>query len=163
MARPEAEVVPGSVAVKSGKGAAVVSVGAGVSVKNLAETVRAIVGEIGGGRPGRIPVAVLRLNLATELIPVKTRMLAAMMMSASIAIFTSFCSIFFPMYSGVRPTMSPAMKTARMAKSSMPFDARADSAKNHLAELNVEQAGRGRRGECSYRACCSRPRSLRRW
>ena len=51
---------------------------------------------------------------------VKTRMLAAVAMSASIAIFTSFCSIFLPMYSGVRPTISPAMNTARIAYSRMP-------------------------------------------
>ena len=36
------------------------------------------------------------------------------------AIFTSRASIFLPRYSGVRPTISPAMKTASMAKSSMP-------------------------------------------
>ncbi len=30
---------------------------------------------------------------------------------ASIAIFTSRASIFLPRYSGVRPTISPAMKT----------------------------------------------------
>ena len=39
---------------------------------------------------------------------------------ASIAIFTSFASIFLPRYSGVRPTISPAMNTAMMANSSMP-------------------------------------------
>ena len=30
-------------------------------------------------------------------------------------------SIFLPMYSGVRPIMSPAMKTAMMAKINMPY------------------------------------------
>ena len=54
-------------------------------------------------------------NWMTALIAVNTRMLAAVAMSASIAIFTSFCSIFLPMYSGVRPTISPAMNTARIA------------------------------------------------
>ena len=39
---------------------------------------------------------------------------------ASDAIFISYCSIFLPRYSGVRPTISPAMKTERMAKTSMP-------------------------------------------
>ncbi len=40
------------------------------------------------------------------------------MMSA--AIFISYISIFLPRYSGVRPTMSPAMNTAMMAKTRMP-------------------------------------------
>ncbi len=39
---------------------------------------------------------------------------------ASIAIFTSLASIFLPRYSGVRPTIRPAMNTATMANSSMP-------------------------------------------
>ena len=39
---------------------------------------------------------------------------------ASIAILTSFASIFLPTYSGVRPTISPATKTAMTTKSSMP-------------------------------------------
>ena len=34
--------------------------------------------------------------------------------------FISRGSIFFPTYSGVRPTMSPAMKTARIARTRMP-------------------------------------------
>jgi hypothetical protein len=41
-------------------------------------------------------------------------MLAAVAITASIAILTSFCSIFLPRYSGVRPTIRPAMKTAMM-------------------------------------------------
>ena len=53
----------------------------------------------------------------TELSPENTRMLAAAASSAIIAILTSFCSIFFPTYSGVRPTIRPAMNTPRMAKS----------------------------------------------
>ena len=36
------------------------------------------------------------------------------------AIFISYASIFLPRYSGVRPTMSPATKTAMIAKTSMP-------------------------------------------
>ena len=40
--------------------------------------------------------------------------------SDSIAIFTSYASIFLPRYSGVRPTISPAMKTASTTKTSMP-------------------------------------------
>jgi hypothetical protein len=36
------------------------------------------------------------------------------------ASFTSRVSIFLPRYSGVRPTMRPAMKTERMAITSIP-------------------------------------------
>ena len=36
------------------------------------------------------------------------------------AIFISYASIFLPRYSGVRPTMRPATKTAMMAKMSIP-------------------------------------------
>ncbi len=36
-------------------------------------------------------------------------------------IFMSKASIFLPRYSGVRPIISPAMKTPRMAKASMPY------------------------------------------
>ena len=39
---------------------------------------------------------------------------------ASMAILTSFASIFLPRYSGVRPTISPATNTAMMTISSMP-------------------------------------------
>ena len=48
-------------------------------------------------------------------------MLTASTSTASIIILTSFCSIFLPRYSGVRPTISPAMNTASMANSSMPY------------------------------------------
>ena len=40
---------------------------------------------------------------------------------ASDAIFISLASIFLPMYSGVRPTISPATKTATTANMSMPY------------------------------------------
>ena len=36
------------------------------------------------------------------------------------AIFMSYASIFLPRYSGVRPTIRPAMNTAMTAKSSRP-------------------------------------------
>ena len=51
-------------------------------------------------------------NWITALRALKQRTLAAVAMTANIAILTSFCSIFFPMYSGVLPTMRPAMNTA---------------------------------------------------
>ena len=37
-----------------------------------------------------------------------------------LAIFMSNASIFLPRYSGVRPTIRPAMKTATIAKRSIP-------------------------------------------
>ncbi len=37
------------------------------------------------------------------------------------AIFISKASIFLPRYSGVRPIISPATKTAMMTKASMPY------------------------------------------
>ena len=40
---------------------------------------------------------------------------------ASMAILTSFASIFLPTYSGVRPTIRPATKIAMMTNSSMPY------------------------------------------
>ena len=40
---------------------------------------------------------------------------------ASAIIFISRTSIFLPRYSGVRPIISPAMKTASMTNSSMPY------------------------------------------
>ena len=40
---------------------------------------------------------------------------------ASMAILTSLASIFLPTYSGVRPTIRPATKTARITNSSMPY------------------------------------------
>src|ERR1017187_5627173 len=52
----------------------------------------------------------------------KPRMQTASTSTASMTILTSFCSIFLPRYSGVRPTISPAMNTARMANKSMPYN-----------------------------------------
>ena len=51
---------------------------------------------------------------------VPARTAAAGISTASAAIFISDSSIFFPRYSGVRPTMSPAIKTAMTAYMSIP-------------------------------------------
>ena len=52
----------------------------------------------------------------------KPRMLAPSTSAVSIAILISYASTFLPRYSGVRPTIRPAMKTARMAPmTSMPY------------------------------------------
>ncbi len=62
--------------------------------------------------------------------------------SASIAIFTSFCSIFLPRYSGVRPTIRPAMNTARIAVQQHAVEARADAAEDHLVGLMLNSGTR---------------------
>ena len=51
---------------------------------------------------------------------VKPRILKVRMRIASEAAFTSYDSIFLPRYSGVRPTISPAMKIAMTMNTSMP-------------------------------------------
>src|ERR1035437_5646086 len=51
---------------------------------------------------------------------VNVRMINGKMSTYSIDIFTSYASIFLPRYSGVRPTISPAMKTASTTKINMP-------------------------------------------
>ena len=56
----------------------------------------------------------------TTAMAVKPRIDRGRIRIASIAILTSFASIFLPRYSGVRPTISPATKTATMAKRSIP-------------------------------------------
>ncbi len=52
---------------------------------------------------------------------VQPRYISGSTRMASIAILTSFASIFLPTYSGVRPTIRPATKTERMANNSMPY------------------------------------------
>ena len=53
---------------------------------------------------------------------VKPRMLAPRTSTTSIAIFISKASTFLPRYSGVRPTIRPAMNTARIAPmTSIPY------------------------------------------
>ena len=57
----------------------------------------------------------------------------------SIASFTSRASIFLPRYSGVRPTIRPAMKTDEDDEDEHAVEARADAAEDHLAELDVDE------------------------
>ena len=96
-------------AVRPGEGAAIVAGARGVGVEDLAEAVRAGIGRARRGRPA-----------TTAASAVKPRIDSGRMRMASIAILTSFASIFLPRYSGVRPTISPATNTATIAKSSMP-------------------------------------------
>ena len=56
----------------------------------------------------------------TTEMPVSTRIVSGKISTASIAIWTSKASIFLPRYSGVRPTIRPAMNTARMTNTSIP-------------------------------------------
>ena len=56
----------------------------------------------------------------TALIAVSTRISKGKTSTTSIAIFTSYDSIFLPRYSGVRPTINPAMNTASTTKISIP-------------------------------------------
>ncbi len=61
-----------------------------------------------------------RPHLLTTAHAVKTMMSKMRTSTASALTFTSYDSIFFPRYSGVRPTISPARKTVRITKTSMP-------------------------------------------
>ncbi len=51
---------------------------------------------------------------------VNPRTMMGMMRINRDAIFISYVSIFFPRYSGVRPTIRPAMNTAMIAKINIP-------------------------------------------
>ncbi len=55
------------------------------------------------------------------------------------AIFTSYASIFLPRYSGVRPTIRPAINTESNNKDQDAVHARAHAAKNHFAQHDVDQ------------------------
>ena len=57
----------------------------------------------------------------TTAIPVSTSTVAGTSRMYSETNFISVGSIFLPRYSGVRPTISPAMKTARIASTRMPY------------------------------------------
>ena len=61
-------------------------------------------------------------------------------------------SIFLPRYSGVRPTIRPAMNTARMANTSRPMMPTPDAAEDDLAEGDVEHGhAAGQRREAVVR------------
>src|ERR1017187_9170860 len=70
------------------------------------------------------PGGLIQLSLAkcaTEPYAENPRIVNASTRTASIIILTSFCSIFLPRYSGVRPTIKPAMNTAKTANISIPY------------------------------------------
>ena len=68
-------------------------------------------------------------------------------------------SIFLPRYSGVRPTMSPAMKTASTASTRMPYRPEPDAARRDLRQHDVHEHDTARRTGSSSRARRSRRRS----
>ena len=72
-------------------------------------------------------------------IAVKTSMASGRQRMASTAILTSLASIFLPRYSGVRPTIRPAMKIGEDDEHQDAVEAGADAADDDLAELHVDQ------------------------
>ena len=60
----------------------------------------------------------------------------------SVTSFISDAWIFLPRYSGVRPTIRPAMNTASRALTSIPIKPDADTARRDLAELHVRHRRR---------------------
>src|SRR5580700_2921021 len=59
-------------------------------------------------------------DFATTEIAVNVKITSGKISTDSIAIFTSYASIFFPRYSGVLPTISPAIKTERITNTIIP-------------------------------------------
>ena len=108
--KAERYVVPERVPVESGESRTVVSGTGCVRVQDLRQSVRTGIRNAGGPelvhneRYRREHQESTRQKISTE----------------SIAIFTSYASIFFPRYSGVRPTIRPAMKTAKITKTMIP-------------------------------------------
>src|SRR5262249_40284314 len=101
----------------------------GPPLLTLAEGGRLDVGAGGAGVPGAGAAGAgagfqywlwSQSSLITDATALNPRMHTVVARMASIAIFTSLDSIFLPMYSGVRPTIRPAMKTATTAYSKMP-------------------------------------------
>ena len=67
----------------------------------------------------------------------KARMTKFGIRTAMMAIFTSNASIFFPRYSGERPTIKPAIKTVRMINMTIPYNPASDSSENDLTQHHV--------------------------
>jgi hypothetical protein len=66
-------------------------------------------------------------------------MQAEQLIIANITIFISRPSIFFPRYSGVRPSMNPSMNTATSAISSITVKPGSRPSEDYLSGLHVEQ------------------------
>src|SRR6185369_3347839 len=80
---------------------------------------------------------------------VRTRIVNGKTSTTSIAIFTSYASIFLPRYSGVRPTINPGDKDREHDKDQHSVKSRTHTSENNFAELNVkhrhESTERGKR------------------
>ena len=59
-------------------------------------------------------------NLATTAMAASVKIVTEVTRTDIMAIFTSKASTFLPRYSGVLPTISPAMNTAKMTKTNIP-------------------------------------------
>ena len=122
---PSADVVERRVRREARERAAVVVAGRRERVEDLGESVRAR-----DSRRCSCPPA------ATLAMAVPTSTTSGGISSTSDAIFISYASIFLPRYSGVRPTMRPAMNTATMREHQHAVEAAADAAEHDLAELH---------------------------
>ena len=78
-------------------------------------------------------------NFATELIPLKTRTLAAIRMRASMAIFTSLLFDFLADVLRRAAYHQSGNEDGQNGEQQHPLDTGSDSAKNDFAELNVKK------------------------
>ena len=108
--QPEGDIIEKGVGAQPGEGTAIVVAGRGKSIQNLAKTMRARVKTDRFGCRNDTAIAVPTFTSNGGIKTIKA------------AIFISKASIFFPRYSGVRPTISPATNTATMTKANMPYN-----------------------------------------
>ena len=66
-------------------------------------------------------------------------MAAAVAITASIAIFTSFCSIFLPKYSGVRPTIKSGDENGHDGEQEHSVQSSAHAAEDHFTGLMLNR------------------------
>jgi len=98
--------------------------------------------------PGLDVPALPQAVAAPTAVPIKTK--AHGTSTATDAIFISKGSIFLPMYSGVRPTMSPATNTATDDEHQHPVQAE-PRPEDHLTQLD-DHSGPDRPAACTNRA-----------
>ena len=126
--RVECRIAAGGISGQARKGAAVVAGAGAEAVQHFAE---ARAGRRCSGPPGPRRSATAHA--------VKPRMLNVRISTASEATFMSYDSIFLPRYSGVRPTINPAMKIAMTMKTSMPYRPAPTPPKMISPSSNVQQ------------------------
>jgi hypothetical protein len=100
-----ADVPPRRIVPQALKSTPIVGGGRGVFVQHFTESMEARIGECGSG---------MLWKEVAKAVPSKIR--KGCRSATIMAIFTSRASIFLPNNSGVRPTICPLMKTARMMK-----------------------------------------------